>query len=164
MLALGVCFKQGSNRSPCHSAAQRQFQLKARIPREVLTKQSKAIASRIHARGVCGFAIGVGNMYSSSQPNRNLHQVVIASLHGTAMQSFPSPDPLSLCLFPIICKSSSSCVSSSVRPTPALIAEQCARPHHQCFAAAGSAAAPALPRELMPAADRDRTFSEPGAF
>lgn len=109
-------------------------------------------------------------MYSSSQPNRNLHQVVIASLHGTAMQSFPSPDPLSLCLFPIICKSSSSCVSSSVRPTPAPHRPNNAHePHHQCFAAAGSAAAgsaaaPALPRELMPAADRDRTFSEPGAF
>lgn len=77
--------------------------------------------------GVCDFAIRVGNMYSSSQPNRNLHQVVIASLHGTAMQSFPSPDPMSLCLFPIICKSSSSCVSSSVRPpNPRLIAQQCA--------------------------------------
>lgn len=119
MIALGVCFKKVPTEALVTARFKENSRSKARTPREVLTKEIEAIARRIHARGACGFAIGVGNMYLSSQPNRNLHQVVtIVSLHGTAMQSFPSPDPMSLCLFPIICKSSSSRVSSSVRPTP----------------------------------------------
>lgn len=60
-------------------------------------------------------------MYSSSQPNRNLHQVGSYSLitwNSDAIVSH-SPTPCRCVYIPIICKQAHHRVSSSVRPTPA---------------------------------------------
>lgn len=67
-------------------------------------------------------------MYSSSQPNRNLHQVGSYSLitwNSDAIVSH-SPTPCRCVYFPIICKQAHHRVSSSVRPTPGLIIGQSA--------------------------------------
>lgn len=106
---------------------------------------------------------------SSSQPNRNLHQVVYSLITWNSDAIvFPVPDPMSLCLYPnnmqkLIIVSSSVPAQPPPRHRPTMRDQP-----HQCFAAAGSAAAgsaaAAPPRELMPAADRERTFSLPGAF